>query len=319
MNSAAKFVFSGLLVSSFAFAQDPSQPSAPKTTSALVSSENPASPENHASIEPVRPVATDTDTDGEIVADPVGLLPDLPPVPQANATLIGGTIERLDRVRDQVTVRVFGGGRMNILFDPRTRIYREGHGVEARISDLHEGQRIYLDTILDGDTVFARSIRFKTEHAVGETQGIVLKYRADRGELILRDAISPSPVRVRMNSSTRLTKTDLAVSSSVLTPGSLIAVRFSSDADSGDVAREISVLALPGTPYTFSGRVMHLDLRAGLLVLASSTHRKTYEIYLDPSLTLNDDLQPGALVTVTTTLQDSRYVARSVSINSPAH
>jgi hypothetical protein len=311
MNSAAKFAFHGLLVGSLAFAQAPTQ-KAPKTTSALVS------PESHGSIEPLQPVATDPDADTENIADPASVLPDLPPVPQANATLIGGTIERLDRVRDQVTVRVFGGGRTNILFDPRTHIYREGHGIEASISDLHEGQRVYLDTILDGSTVFARSIRFKTDHAVGETQGILLKYRADRGELTIRDAISPSPVQVRMNSSTRLTQSDREVPASVLTPGSLIAVRFSSERDSRDVAREISILALPGTRYTFSGQVMHLDLRTGLLVLSSTIDRKTYEIYLDP-LTLNDALQTGALVTLGTTLQDSRYVAHSLTINSPAH
>ena len=57
------------------------------------------------------------------MADPASLLPDLPPVPRAKATLIGGTVERLDRVRERVTVRVFGGGRMSVLYDPRTRVY----------------------------------------------------------------------------------------------------------------------------------------------------------------------------------------------------
>src|SRR5438132_1468831 len=83
----------------------------------------------------------------------------------------------------------------NVLFDPRTRVYRAG--AEATIADLKVGDRVYLDTLLDGDTVFARSIRLKTTQAIGESQGVVTKYRADHGELTIRDSISPEAVRVR--------------------------------------------------------------------------------------------------------------------------
>ena len=73
MNSVAKFAFSGLLIGGLAYAQAPSEPAA---ASAMVS---PAD----SSIKPV-PAAqpdTSTDADADIVADPVSLLPDLPPVP----------------------------------------------------------------------------------------------------------------------------------------------------------------------------------------------------------------------------------------------
>lgn len=204
---------------------------------------------------------------------------------------------------------------MNVLFDPRTHIYRRGS--QATIGDLHEGERVYIDTILDGSTVFARSIRVKTEQAVGESQGIVLTYQADRGDLTIRDVISPEPLRVRTNSSTRLMQGDRTVPASALTPGSLIAIRFGSERDGHDVAREISILALPGTRYTFAGQVIDIDLRSGLLVLYSSTDRKTYEIHLDLSLAPDDNLRTGAVVTAVTTLEDSRYVVRSLTINSP--
>ena len=308
MNSVAKFAFNSLIVASFAYAQTPSEPAASKATSAVVSSRN------EGNIKPDPTASADAPIDADIVADPASLLPDPPPVPRANATLIGGTVERLDRVRDRLTVRVFGGGRMNILFDPRTRVYRSGK--QANIADLREGERVYADTILDGNEVFARSIRLKTEQGVGESQGVVLKYRADRGELTIRDGISPEPVRVRVNSSTRLTQGDRTVADSVLTPGSLIAIRFSSEGDGHDLAREISILALPGVRYTFAGEVVYLDLRAGLLVLYSSTDHKTYEIHLDPSLAPDDNLHTGALVTAVTTLEDSRYVAGSLTIDS---
>lgn len=312
MSSVEKFVFIGLMIGRFAYAQAPAEPAASKATSAVVS----PAPEGNIKPEPAGIADASKDTeDAAIVADPASLLPDLPPVPRANATLIGGTVERLDRVRDQLTVRVFGGGRMNVLFDPRTRIYRRG--TQATISDLHEGERVYVDTILDGSTVFARSIRVKTQQAVGESRGVVLTYQAERGELAIRDAISPEPLRVRTNSSTRLTQGDRTVSDSALTPGSLIAIRFGSERDGHDVAREIAILALPGMRYTFAGEVVHIDLRTGLLVLYSSTDHKTYEIHLDPSLAPEDNLRTGAVITAVTTLEDSRYVVRSLTINSP--
>ncbi len=264
----------------------------------------------------MRPVAPEAsaDADPEIVADPASLLPDLPPVPRAKATLIGGTVERLDRVRDQLTVRVFGGGRTKILFDPRTRVFRGG--AEVTLADLHEGERVYLDTILDGDTVFARSIRLKSQQAIGESQGIVEKYRSNSGELTVRDAISPTPLRVRLTSSTQFLQGDRKVAASSLSEGCLIAVKFGAEGNGHDVAREISILALPGTRYTFAGQVVHVDLRTGLLVINSSTDRKTYEVYLDPSMTPDDNLHAGAVVTVITNFEGSRYVAHNLTIDS---
>jgi hypothetical protein len=269
-----------------------------------------------ANIKPGQPaiVEAPAEADADIIADPASLLPDLPPVPSAKATLIGGTIEHLDRVRDRVSVRIFGGGHMNVLFDPRTVVYRGA--TEGSIADLHEGERIYLDTILDGSTVFARSIRLRTAQAVGESQGVVVKYRPDSGELTIRDAISPVPLRVRLSSSTQFKQGGCAVAASMLAPGSLVSITFSSEGSGRDIAREISILALPGTRYTFVGQVLHIDLRSGLLVINSSTDHQTYEIFLDPSTAPNEDLHVGSAVTVVANFEDSRYVARNLTIQS---
>ena len=62
------------------------------------------------SIEPRKPSITEDAEDNSIVVDPATLLPDLPPLPQQKATLVGGTVDRIDLVRDRVTVRLFGGG-----------------------------------------------------------------------------------------------------------------------------------------------------------------------------------------------------------------
>ena len=313
MNSATKYALGCLLLllHGLAFAQEPSQATAAAPPSASVLSES----EGVKHVQPSEPVAS-AETDPDVVADPASLLPDVPSVSRTNATLIGGTIERLDRVRDQIAVRVFGGGRMIVLFDPRTRIYRGGE--EATMADLRDGERVSIDTILDGSTVFARSIRLKTTQAQGDTQGIVLKVRSDRGELTIRDAISPTPVRVRIDSTTQWLQGGRAVSAGTLAAGSLVAIQFNSDGNGRDLARQVSILALPGTQYTFAGEIANLDLRTGLLVLKSSTDRKTYEIYLDPSAAPDDNLHIGAVVTVVTNFQGSRYVARNLTIESQA-
>jgi hypothetical protein len=310
MNSVTKFGLGSLLaiLQGVAAAQEPPQSAAASPSISVLS--------EAAAIERVQPSAppASVETDPDAVVDPASLLPDVPSVPRANATLIGGTIERLDRVRDQITVRVFGGGRMSALFDPRTRVYREGE--EGTSADLREGERVSIDTILDGSTVFARTIRLKTTQAQGEAQGLVLRIRPDRNELTIRDAISPAPVRVRFDSATRWLQSGRVVSPGMLTSDALVAVQFASDGNGRELAREVSILALPGTQYTFAGQVSNLDLRTGLLVLNSSTDHKIYEIHLDPSAVPDENLHIGSVVTVVTNFQGSRYVARNLTIDS---
>jgi hypothetical protein len=253
-------------------------------------------------------------SESETLVDPASLLPDLPKLPPAKASLIGGNIGRLDRVRDEITIQVFGGGKMKISFDPRTHLYRDG--TEARLSDLRQGDRIYVDTILDGSTVFARTIRVKTSGSSGESQGIITSYRADNGELQLQDSLSPQTVKIQVTPQTRVLEGDHTVSSSTLLPGTLVAIKFGARQEGGEVAREVSLLARPGASFTFAGQVTAIDLRLGLLVLNSSIDRRTYEIYLDPSLALDDSVQPNTNVTVQTRFEGNRYVARSITVNS---
>lgn len=263
-----------------------------------------------AAIEPREPAIREIDSG--ISIDPASLLPDLPAVPRKNATLVGGMLEKLDRVRDQLTVRVFGGGRTTALIDPRTKVFRGTE--EVTIADLREGQRIYLDTILDGSTVFAKNIRLDAAAALGESRGVIVKCRMNEGELSIQDGIAPFPVRVRLSPSTQFVQGDRTVPASTLLPGSLVDVTFTAQGNGHDTAQKVSILALPGTRYVFSGQLVHIDLRTGLLVLNSSTDHKTYEIYLDPSFPPDDSLQPGATVTALTTFQDSRYVARNLTV-----
>ncbi len=299
------------LFTSSAVAQNANEPS----SSTIISPISPKSEANaDTAIEPRKPSIAEDAEDGSIAVDPSTLLPELPPVPKANATLIGGTLDKIDMVRDRVTVRLFGGGKESFFFDPRTQVYR-GRKV-VTVADLHEGERIYLDTILDGSTVFARTIRLTATHATGTSQGVVLKFRSNGGELVLRDALSPNPVDVRVNPSTRVVQGDRAVPLSTLVRGTLISISFNAEAGGRNTATEISILAQPGTQYTFSGQVVHIDLRTGLLVLNSSTDRKTYEVYLPPTINPDESLQPGATVKVVTDFDGEHYVVRNVSFNS---
>jgi Domain of unknown function (DUF5666) len=259
------------------------------------------------------PVQT-ADEAEDTALDPASLVPDLPPLPREKASLIGGVAEKLDRVRDQMTVRPFGGGKMKISYDARTSIYRGTSPIST--SDLHQGDHVYVDTILDGSTVFARSIRVKAATSSGESQGTVIGYHSDKGELLLRDALSPEPLKIRISPQTQVLQGDQPASIGALIPGTLVAVKFGAMGKDDDVAREVSVLAAPGSHFTFAGRVTGLDLRLGLLVITSSTDRKTYEIYLDPAVTVDESLHPGVDVTADTSFDGSRYVARSLSVNA---
>jgi hypothetical protein len=264
-----------------------------------------------ANIQPGQPTPAENADEAAIVADPASLIPDLPPVPPNKATLVGGKLEKLDRVRDEVTVHVFGGGRVKVLFDPRTKVYRGQK--EVTIADLKQGERIYLDTILDGDTVFARNIRLSPAAAQGQSQGILLKFNND--ELTVRDGLAPTSVKIHLTPATKIQFEGKPVNATKLRTGSLISVDFDSQGNGHDTAREISILALPGARYTFVGQIVHLDLRTGLLVLNSSIDHKTYEIHLNPQATPDDNLQAGAKVTIIANFEDSRYVAQSLTVN----
>jgi hypothetical protein len=253
----------------------------------------------------------------DVALDPASLLPDLPALPPAKASLVGGTIQRLDRVRDQITVQTFGGGKMKIAFDTRTQIFN--NGAQGAASDLRPGDRVYVDTILDGSTVFARSIRLKTASAAGESQGTVTSYRADKGVLEIRDALSPRVLKVHVTPQTKVMQGSRAVSASQIVPGTLVAVKFGPQQNGVDVAQELSVLAVPGSSFTFAGRITSLDLRLGVLTLDSSTDHKTYEIYFDPStVAVDEKLRETADITVETRFDGSRYVARTLTVNPSA-
>lgn len=242
-------------------------------------------------------------------------LPEVPPLPAGKATLLGGTIQSVDHVRDRLVLKVFGGSRTGVLFDERTRVFRDGKG--ASLDDLKNGERAYVDTTLDGTDIFARNIRIVAQARTGQSSGQIVDFRPESGELLVRDTISPEPVKMHLASNAVILQGDHSSGSAELRPGTLVTLTFTPGSSDAPIVRQISILATPGTAFVFSGRIEHLDLHRGLLVLVDPRDNKSYEVYFDPAARrLTRDLRQGADVTVQASFDGKRYESRDIAVHS---
>jgi hypothetical protein len=244
-------------------------------------------------------------------------LPNLLPQPKGKQTLIGGTIAKVDHVRDEITVKVFGGGSMRVLFDGRTHIDRDG--TTASESDLQIGQRVYLDTMQADANVFAQHIRVVAQEDIGQMTGQVMSYDSQTGELVLNDAISQRALKLRVTSTTTFSREGRAGSNGDLLPQALVSVAFVPNGSGPSVAREVSVLAAPGKIFVFAGRVVQLDLHVGSLVMVDPRDQKSYEIAFDANVVpVSDSLREGASVVARASFDGRRYVATAITVDSEA-
>jgi hypothetical protein len=265
----------------------------------------------------VNAVASNAISPGEIeAARPLPTsLTGIPPLPGGKVTLLGGTIQKVDHIRDRLVLEVFGGGRTAVLFDERTRVFRDGKG--ATLDDLKTGERTYVDTTLDGTQIFARNIRIAGKLPTGQSSGQIVDFRPGSGELILRDTISPEPVKMRLAGNAVISQGHRTATPGELKPGTLVTLEFTPGNGEAPVVRRISILALPGAAFIFSGRIEHLDLRRGLLVVVDPRDNKSYEVYFDPTARhLARDLRQGADVTVQATFDGRRYQSLEIAVNS---
>lgn len=245
------------------------------------------------------------------------ILSRLLPEARGKTTLVGGTIRIVDPVRDRLVVRAYGGDDIVILFDSRTRVYRDG--APASLTDLRAGQRIYADTAPAGKDTFARSLQVLTRNPLGQSQGQVENFDPARRELTVRDVSAPGPARFLLAPSAEILRGDRqAASPEELRQGALVSLSFTPSTTGPAVAHEISILAAPGQTFVFSGRVSHLDLSTGLLVLMDSADNKSYEVHFDSAKReAGDGLREGAEVVATTTFDGVRYSATSIVVGSP--
>jgi len=247
-------------------------------------------------------------------ADP---LLDLPPLPEIKATLVGGTIAKLDSVRDRMSIQAFGGDKVDVIFDVRTKVYRDGS--PANLKDIRPGDRAYVDTILNGDKIFAKSIRITTNQHQGEARGQIVAYDAQRSILTLHEEVSPKPLKFHVSQNTAVIIGQRAASVNDLRPGALVEVSFAAGADKLEEIRQIKVVATPGATFTFAGTVTFVDLRLKRFAIANRSDKETYEIALGAlSSTWARDLREGVEATVSAVFDGKGYQAKSVQVASPA-
>lgn len=239
---------------------------------------------------------------------------DVPPLPKGQVTLIGGTVSKIDTIRDRLQVDPFGDGKkMKIYFDERTHVFHDG--TETTQANIHKGDRVYVDTMLDGPHVFARNIRVITQLTRADASGQILAYNPQNGVMELEDQLSAQPVMLSVNPQTIIKRKDQSsVAAADIKPGSLVTVKFTSNGRR-QVAQEIGIIATPGTQFTFAGKVMHLDMRSGSISIHNQSDDKTYDIQYDSAQTpLSDGLTVGSQITVVATFTGKGYKANKIEM-----
>ncbi|HET9088496.1 MAG TPA: hypothetical protein VFN53_13335 [Acidobacteriaceae bacterium] len=247
----------------------------------------------------------------------------LPPAPRGKSTVLGGAIREVDPVRDELTLHVFGGHPVKILFDARTQFYRNGKKTPLR--DLGPESHASIQTVLDGTQIYALSIHALSQSPEGECEGQILSYDSAKGELQVATAISREPVRLHVAQGTPVVLTGQAAVNGVsapaglssLVPGSLVSVQFASSGDGEGLANHISILAAPGSAAVFSGNITFLDLHANLLAITDPRDDKRYSISFDPArFPITKKLHQGTPVRVKASFDGSHYVADTIDVTS---
>ena len=207
---------------------------------------------------------------------------------------------------------------MKILFDERTQVYLDGKKIPVR--DLGPEEHASVQTILDGTNVFALSIHILSQTPEGDTEGQVLSYNARTGELEVRTPESSNPVRLIVTESTAIARAGEPAFASApsgandLVPGALVSIAFQPRQNGHDIASHITVLAVPGSSFLFSGSISTLDMDSGSLILVDPRDEKSYQIHFDSAyLPISWTLHLGQSVTVQARYDGSRYQATEIT------
>lgn len=243
----------------------------------------------------------------------------LPPAPQGRSTIMGGQIRNLDPVRDQFLLKTFGKPPIRILFDERTRVFRDG--VRISLHDLGPENYASVQTVLDGTSIFAVSIHMLSQTPEGECQGQVQSFSVENHELTVASSLSSELVKLFVPANTSIVRQGQPAFASVpsgpsdLIKGSLISVEFKPDREGRAVASHIAVLAVPGADFVFSGDISLLDLHSGSLIVVDPRDDKSYHIHFDATrIASAEKLHLGEHARITAVYMDGRYVATDIKV-----
>jgi hypothetical protein len=239
---------------------------------------------------------------------------DLPPLPRNEVTLIGGTVVRLDEIMNRMVVQPFGAKqKMNVAFDTRTHFYQDGKPITER--EIKQGQRIYLDTMLNGSKVFAKTIWIQTAVESGVGQGQIIDFDDGKQVLTVRDELSSQPLKMRLSSGVVIRKGEQPASTSDLVQGALVALTFGPQRE----VQQVTVLATPGTAFTFSGRVTYVDMSRKMIAIDNRSDRQKYDVSVNaiPQSVLRQ-VREGSEVSLSAVFDGNQYDARSLTPGNAA-
>ncbi|HLW53068.1 MAG TPA: DUF5666 domain-containing protein [Candidatus Angelobacter sp.] len=244
---------------------------------------------------------------------------DPPPFPKGQTTLVGGVISSVDRVRNHMNLAVFGGGHWTIYFDERTHIFRKG--IETTQLALKKGERVYVDTMLDNNKhdIFARNIRVGAATAPAYAAGQIVEVHGKQREVLFRDSIGGETVRFNVAQDALISNGSRPAAFQDLHPGSLVKVKFAPERADRGVAKEIAIVAAPGSSFTFFGVVTFLDTHRGIMALRSPGDNKTYDLHFQPAKADPERrLAVGAEVNAVATFDGTSYMAQQITVTRMA-
>jgi hypothetical protein len=235
---------------------------------------------------------------------------DLPPLKHETVTLIGGVVVRLDEVMNHMVFQPFGTKqRLQVHFDTRTHFYLDGKPITER--EVKQGQRVYLDTQLNGDRVFAKTIWIRSSAESGVGRGQIMDFDPGHRVVTVRDELSNQPLKLQLAPNATIRKANQPATEKDLVQGALVDIEFGAQRE----LRAITVLAAPGSAFVFAGKVTYVDLSQKLIAIDNRSDGKKYDVSTDaiaPSVLRQ--VREGEDVSVSAVFDGERYSARSVNL-----
>ena len=234
---------------------------------------------------------------------------DLPPLQHHPVTLMGGVVLNNDEVTNRMTFRPFGTkDKLQVHFDTRTHFYLDGQPITER--EIKKGQRIYLDTMLDHERVFAKTIWIRSTAESGVARGQIIEFDPGRKILTVRDELSNQPVKLQLTPATVVRSGSQTGSDNDLVEGALVDLDFGAQKD----LRTVTVLASPGTAFTFAGRVTYVDISQKIVAIDNGSDGKKYDISMEAiAANVLRQVREGQNVSVSAIFDGNRYSARSIN------